>query len=63
MVSHIIHSEEHTAVNGLEAVSHVGKSTRNNYRNRIVDVGGLHFLLYVYWYNAFAFGHNVSSLV
>ena len=63
MVAHLIHAKKHATVNGLEAVSHVRKSTRNNYRHRIVDVGGLHFLLDVYCYNAFAFGHNVSSLV
>ncbi len=39
------HTIEDTAVHGFESVSHIRKGTGNNYRHRIVDIGGFHFLL------------------
>ncbi len=46
-VQFVAHIEEDAPVHGLQAVAHVGQRTGYDDRHRIVDVGGLHLLLYV----------------
>src|SRR5690606_3638153 len=40
-----LHAEKHPAVHGLQPIAHVGQGPAYDHRHRIIDVGGLHFLL------------------
>ena len=40
-----LHTIEYASMHGLESVTHIWKRTSHDYRHRIVDIGGLHFLL------------------
>ena len=51
------HAVEDAAVHGFETVAHIGKGTRDDDRHGVVDVGRLHFLLDVYFYNSVLFKH------
>ena len=58
-ISILVHRVEHTAVDGLEAITHIRESTRDNDRHRIVYVGSLHLILDVDVYNSvFSIQHS-----
>ena len=40
----IQHPIQHSAVDGLQAVSHIGKCTTHDYRHRVVDVSRFHLV-------------------
>ena len=60
-VSQLIHSEEHTAVNRLEAVTHIWQSTCHDDTHRIVDVRGSHFLVNLHRNNSVVVNHLFLS--
>ena len=51
----LVHSVENTSVNGLETVTHVGQSTRHDYRHRVLNEGVFDLLFHSYVYY-FLFG-------
>jgi len=44
-IAGFVHGIQHTAMNRLESVADIRQSSGDDHRHRIVDVGGLHFLL------------------
>ena len=46
------HVEEDAAVNGLEAITHIGECARHNHRHRVVNIRRLHFFFYIDFNNS-----------
>ena len=46
--AHVVHTEQDTALDGFEAVSHIRKGAGHNHGHRIVYVRGAHLVVYFY---------------
>ena len=46
--AHITHADENSAMNGFQAVAHIGQSSPDDDTHRVVDVGPPHFVLDIY---------------
>ncbi len=51
-IAKFVHSEKYTALNGFEAIAHIGQGTTDDDTHRIVDIRGFHFLVYLYGNNS-----------
>ena len=59
-----VHGVEHTTMDGLEAITYIRESTRDDDRHRVVYVGSLHLILDVDVYNSvFSIQHSSLKVV
>ena len=56
------HAEQHTPVNRLQSIPHIGEGTRYDDRHRVIDVGRLHLILNRNRNDLLSFCHVVIAL-
>ena len=62
-VTHIPHRVQHAAVNGLEAVTHVGQRTGYNHTHGIIDVRGSHLFINLHGNNSVFCNHCIVLFI
>jgi hypothetical protein len=56
--SHLIHGEEDTSLDRLQAVTDIGQRARHDYGHGVVEEGLAHLVLDVDWYYGILGGHR-----